>query len=84
MVSTKMQSRQYDPSIIREHQTLTKDKQGAGIKETGHGTSMFDANKGTIGSAFHKEGTIGQIGEKIGGPLASDGMIGTLNMPTQR
>lgn len=37
---------------------------------------MFDANQGAIGSAFHKEGTIGQIGEKIGGPLASDGMIG--------
>lgn len=49
---------------------------GAGQKETGQGTSMFDANKGAIGSAFHKEGTIGQIGEKIGGPLASSGMIG--------
>lgn len=56
--------------------TDTTFQAGAGQKETGHGTSMFDANQGAVGSAFHKEGSIGQIGEKIGGPLASDGMIG--------
>lgn len=49
---------------------------GAGDKETGHGTSVFDAKQGAIGSAFHKDGSVGQIGEKIGGPLASDGVIG--------
>lgn len=43
---------------------------------TGQGTSMFDASQGSIGAAFKKEGAIGGIGEKIGGPLASDGMIG--------
>lgn len=35
----------------------------------------FDA-KGTIGGAFTKDGAIGSVGEKVGGPLASDGMIG--------
>lgn len=29
-----------------------------------------------IGSQFTKDGNVGAIGEKIGGPLASDGMVG--------
>jgi hypothetical protein len=37
--------------------------------------AAFDA-KGTIGGAFTKDGAIGSVGEKVGGPLASDGMIG--------
>ena len=31
---------------------------------------------GPIGGAFTKDGAIGSVGEKVGGPLASDGMIG--------
>lgn len=40
---------------------------------------MFDAQKGSIGAAFHKDGAIGSVGEKVGGPLASDGMIVSTN-----
>ena len=37
--------------------------------------AAFDA-KGTIGGAFTKDGAIGNLGEKVGGPLSSDGAIG--------
>ncbi|KAF2750074.1 hypothetical protein M011DRAFT_474555 [Sporormia fimetaria CBS 119925] len=34
------------------------------------------SSAGGIGKHFNPDGTIGQIGEKIGGPLSSEGMIG--------
>ncbi|KAF2273764.1 uncharacterized protein EI97DRAFT_435684 [Westerdykella ornata] len=34
------------------------------------------SSEGAIGKHFNPEGTIGQIGEKIGGPFSSQGMIG--------
>ncbi|KAH0827262.1 hypothetical protein FOPE_00070 [Fonsecaea pedrosoi] len=38
--------------------------------------SALDANKGSIGSQFKPEGSIGQMGEKAGGPLSSEGAVG--------
>ncbi|KIW30959.1 hypothetical protein, variant [Cladophialophora immunda] len=38
--------------------------------------SALDANKGSVGSQFKPEGSIGQLGEKAGGPLSSEGAVG--------
>ncbi|KIX92707.1 uncharacterized protein Z520_11559 [Fonsecaea multimorphosa CBS 102226] len=38
--------------------------------------SALDANKGSVGSQFKPEGSIGQMGEKAGGPLSSKGAVG--------
>jgi hypothetical protein len=35
------------------------------------------SSAGAIGKQFNPDGSIGQIGEKIGGPLASNGIIGS-------
>ncbi|KAK5087332.1 hypothetical protein LTR70_002180 [Exophiala xenobiotica] len=51
-------------------------KTGAGEKETGQGTSMFSKD-GAIGKQFTATGNIGQMGEKVGGPLSSQGSIGS-------
>jgi len=32
---------------------------------------------GAIGKQFNLEGSIGQIGEKIGGPFSKDGIVGS-------
>ena len=46
-----------------------------GEKTTGTGTPAFNKD-GAIGSMFKKDGAIGSVGEKVGGPLASDGVVG--------
>ncbi|OQV11077.1 hypothetical protein CLAIMM_14977 isoform 3 [Cladophialophora immunda] len=38
--------------------------------------SALDANKGSVGSQFKPEGSIGQLGEKAGGSLSSEGAVG--------
>ncbi|KAI1739026.1 hypothetical protein F4680DRAFT_466833 [Xylaria scruposa] len=35
------------------------------------------SSAGAIGKQFNPEGSIGKIGEKIGGPLSKEGMIGS-------
>ncbi|TGJ80214.1 hypothetical protein E0Z10_g8539 [Xylaria hypoxylon] len=35
------------------------------------------SSEGAIGKQFNPDGAIGQIGEKIGGPLGKNGMIGS-------
>ncbi|KAI1548434.1 hypothetical protein PtrSN002B_006497, partial [Pyrenophora tritici-repentis] len=35
------------------------------------------SSEGAIGKQFNPNGTIGQIGEKIGGPLSKDGIVGS-------
>ncbi|KAJ4303067.1 hypothetical protein N0V90_001958 [Kalmusia sp. IMI 367209] len=35
------------------------------------------SSAGAIGKQFNPDGAIGQIGEKIGGPLSSQGIIGS-------
>lgn len=35
------------------------------------------SSAGAIGKNFNPDGSIGQIGEKIGGPLSKDGLIGS-------
>merc|ERR1711915_897075 len=35
------------------------------------------SSEGAIGKQFNPDGAIGQIGEKIGGPLSKDGVIGS-------
>ncbi|EFQ89772.1 hypothetical protein PTNB73_00181 [Pyrenophora teres f. teres] len=35
------------------------------------------SSAGVIGKQFNPDGSIGQIGEKIGGPLSKDGIIGS-------
>ncbi|KAK3202281.1 hypothetical protein GRF29_161g715856 [Pseudopithomyces chartarum] len=35
------------------------------------------SSAGAIGKQFNPDGAIGQIGEKIGGPLSSQGVIGS-------
>ncbi|KAI0402249.1 hypothetical protein F4802DRAFT_618098 [Xylaria palmicola] len=35
------------------------------------------SSEGSIGKPFNPEGAIGQIGQKIGGALSKDGMIGS-------
>ncbi|KAI0514591.1 hypothetical protein F5B22DRAFT_234568 [Xylaria bambusicola] len=35
------------------------------------------SSEGAIGKPFNPEGAIGKIGEKIGGPLSKDGMVGS-------
>ncbi|KAF8866537.1 hypothetical protein BDZ45DRAFT_639785 [Acephala macrosclerotiorum] len=47
----------------------------AGEKTTGTGTSVFSKD-GAIGSAFKADGAIGGTADKIGGPLAKDGVVG--------
>ena len=50
-----------------------------GQKTRGTGTPAFNKD-GAIGSMFKKDGAIGQVGEKVGGPLASDGTIGYVEL----
>ncbi|KIW88498.1 uncharacterized protein Z519_11067 [Cladophialophora bantiana CBS 173.52] len=38
--------------------------------------SALDASKGSVGSQFKPEGSIGQMGQKVGGPLSSEGAVG--------
>ncbi|KAK4932287.1 hypothetical protein LTR66_015976 [Elasticomyces elasticus] len=61
---------------LHEDAKQSTSQQGVGEKTTGQGTSMFNAQGGTIGSAFTKDGAIGGIAEKVGGPFASQGAIG--------
>ncbi|KAI1113894.1 hypothetical protein F5Y14DRAFT_416187 [Nemania sp. NC0429] len=35
------------------------------------------SSEGAIGKHFNPEGAIGRVGEKIGGPLSKEGMIGS-------
>ncbi|KAI0857562.1 hypothetical protein FHL15_003992 [Xylaria flabelliformis] len=35
------------------------------------------SSEGAIGKPFNPEGAIGKIGQKIGGPLSKEGMIGS-------
>ena len=81
----RTQNKQYEQrrTILTDQDTDMYTQAGAGQKETGQGTSVFDANKGSIGSAFAKDGSIGQIGEKVGGPFSSEGMIGRSNLVVQ-
>jgi hypothetical protein len=53
----------------------TSKQAPAGEKTQGTGTSAFHKD-GAIGSAFKADGAIGSMGEKVGGPFASDGAIG--------
>lgn len=78
----RTQNKQYEKcrNLLTDPDIDVYIQAGAGQKETGQGTSVFDANKGSIGSAFAKDGSIGQIGEKVGGPFSSEGMIGRLNL----
>lgn len=48
---------------------------GEKTTDTNQGPSVFDA-KGAIGSAFTKDGAVGGMAEKIGGPLSADGAVG--------
>jgi len=41
------------------------------------GNPSILSSAGAIGRQFNPDGAVGQIGEKIGGPLASNGMIGS-------
>ena len=45
------------------------------MKETGGGTSIFNAAGGAVGSAFTEKGAVGGMAQKIGGPLDSQGMF---------
>ena len=40
------------------------------------GTNIL-ASDGAIGQHFNPDGAVGQIGEKVGGPLSKDGLIGS-------
>ncbi|KAI1749059.1 hypothetical protein F4782DRAFT_515021 [Xylaria castorea] len=41
------------------------------------GNPSIISSEGAIGKPFNPEGAIGKIGEKIGGPLGKEGMIGS-------
>ncbi|KAJ8123720.1 hypothetical protein ONZ43_g391 [Nemania bipapillata] len=56
--------------------TRTADKLGA-KKATNPGNPSIISSEGAIGKQFNPEGAIGKIGEKIGGPLSKEGMIGS-------
>ncbi|KAI4722202.1 hypothetical protein E4T48_01550 [Aureobasidium sp. EXF-10727] len=57
------------------HEDAVPRGEPAGEKTTGTGTSAFSAD-GAIGKQFTSDGSIGQIGEKVGGPFSSQGAIG--------
>ncbi|KAG9695410.1 hypothetical protein KCU81_g370, partial [Aureobasidium melanogenum] len=57
------------------HEDAVPRGEPAGEKTTGTGTSAFSAD-GAIGKQFTADGSIGQIGEKVGGPFSSEGAIG--------
>ncbi|KAI0206891.1 hypothetical protein F4808DRAFT_405694 [Astrocystis sublimbata] len=42
-----------------------------------HGNPSVISSEGAIGKPFNPDGAIGQIGEKIGGPLSKEGAIGS-------
>ncbi|KAL1584716.1 hypothetical protein WHR41_06855 [Cladosporium halotolerans] len=48
---------------------------GTKTMDTNQGPSVFDA-KGAVGGAFTKDGAVGGMAEKVGGPLSADGAIG--------
>ncbi|KAI0102003.1 hypothetical protein GGR51DRAFT_562924 [Nemania sp. FL0031] len=56
--------------------TSTADKLGA-KKATNPENPSIISSEGAIGKQFNPEGAIGKIGEKIGGPLSKEGMIGS-------
>ncbi|KAF2181666.1 hypothetical protein K469DRAFT_588608, partial [Zopfia rhizophila CBS 207.26] len=57
----------------------TADKLGEkkGTNPTPNDNPSALSSEGTIGKHFNPDGTIGQIGQKIGGPLSKDGIIGS-------
>ncbi|KAI5246860.1 hypothetical protein AUEXF2481DRAFT_41537 [Aureobasidium subglaciale EXF-2481] len=57
------------------HEDAVPRGEPAGEKTTGTGTPAFSA-EGSIGKQFTSGGSIGQIGEKVGGPFSSQGAIG--------
>ncbi|KAI4747476.1 hypothetical protein E4T50_02217 [Aureobasidium sp. EXF-12298] len=57
------------------HEDAVPRGEPAGEKTTGTGTPAFSAD-GAIGKQFKADGSIGQIGEKVGGPFSSQGAIG--------
>jgi len=46
-------------------------------KDTQPSNPSILSSGGTIGKQFNPEGSIGQVGEKIGGPFSKDGIIGS-------
>ncbi|KAF1971798.1 hypothetical protein BU23DRAFT_535922 [Bimuria novae-zelandiae CBS 107.79] len=59
--------------------TSAADKLGAnkGSNAIPQDNPSVISSAGAIGKQFNPDGTIGQIGEKIGGPLSSQGAIGS-------
>ncbi|OCL09139.1 hypothetical protein AOQ84DRAFT_339379 [Glonium stellatum] len=46
-------------------------------KDTQPSNPSIISSGGAIGKQFNPEGSIGQIGEKIGGPFSKDGIVGS-------
>lgn len=44
--------------------------------------SLNKEQDGSIGKQFKADGAIGSVGEAVGGPLASDGAIGKMCIPS--
>lgn len=49
------------------------------VKEVTKNAADALKEDGSVGSKFTPQGSIGSIGEKVGGPFSSDGAIGTVS-----
>ncbi|KAL6703116.1 hypothetical protein ACN47E_010178 [Coniothyrium glycines] len=59
--------------------TAAADKLGANKDSNAipQGNPSVLSSEGAIGRQFNPDGSIGQIGEKVGGPFSKDGVIGS-------
>ena len=64
-------------SFIRAHRLTHETQEPAGQKTQGTGTPAFSKD-GAIGSMFKADGAIGGTAEKVGGPFARDGAVGSV------
>ena len=44
--------------------------------------SSLDADKGSVGGAFHADGKVGQVGQEVGGPFDKEGGKSTASVIT--
>ncbi|KAI4522453.1 hypothetical protein EV122DRAFT_212891 [Schizophyllum commune] len=68
----------YQSTSKMVHQAIDETARDAGAaKETSPQNPSVLSSAGAVGKQFNPDGSIGQIGEKIGGPFSSDGAIGS-------
>lgn len=70
-IGTKPDSSSHDPhnNNFQNYNPASDDKKAS----TG---APLLSSQGAIGSQFRADGSIGQLGETVGGPLSKDGMVG--------